>query len=278
MVFSERPKEGPKPYFLPDFCPVCGAPVSRDEDGAAVRCTGAECPAQLLRNIVHFASKDAMDIDGLGVSLAKALTDSGLISSAADLYYLKAEDVAALDRMGAKSADNLINAIEASKKAGMARVVYALGIRQVGLSAANVLAETFGSIGALSEAGEERLQEIEDIGPVTAKYICQWFSNPQSRHLLKRLEEAGVGMEHERRGGEDRRFEGITFVLTGSLSSMTRSEAESLIRDRGGKTASSVSKKTGIVVAGENAGSKLDKALSLGIRTINEDEFAELLK
>jgi DNA ligase (NAD+) len=278
VVVSERPKDGTKPFFLPDFCPVCGAPVSRDEDGAAVRCTSAECPAQLLRNIVHFASKDAMDIDGLGLSLAKALTDSGLISSAADLYYLAADDVAALDRMGAKSAENLINAIGRSKKAGMARLVYALGIRQVGQSAAGTLAETFGSVAALSEAGEERLQEIEDIGPVTAKYITEWFDSPQSRHLLRRLEEAGVSMEHERRAGGDSRFEGMTFVLTGTLSAMTRSQAEALIKDRGGKVASSVSKKTGIVVAGENAGSKLDKAQSLGIRIINEEEFAEMLE
>lgn len=276
VVLSKRP-EGTAAYKLPELCPECGSPVSRDEDGAAVRCTGAECPAQLLRNIVHFASKDAMDIDGLGLSLAKALTEAGLVSSAADLYYLERESVAALDRMGAKSADNLISAIERSKKAGMARLIYALGIRQVGQSAAKTLADTFGSVRALSEAGEERLQAVEDIGPVTARYITEWFVSPQSQHLLRRLEQAGVDMEQERRASGGR-FEGISFVLTGSLSSMTRSQAEKMIEDLGGKTSGSVSSKTGIVVVGENAGSKLDKARSLGVKTISEEEFLEMIK
>lgn len=275
VVLVKRPA-GTEPYFLPKTCPVCGAPVERDADGAALRCTGAECPAQLVRNITHFASKDAMDIDGLGPSLVQTLVDAKLVTSPADLYSLTAEPVAALERMGQRSAENLLTAIENSKSAGMARVLYALGIRQVGASAARTLAVKYGSMAALMAADEENLTGVEDIGPITAQYIVQWFRGAQSRHLLNRLTEAGVNMESIEEQADDR-FAGMTFVLTGTLTKFTRSEAEAKIQSYGGKAASSVSKKTSIVVAGENAGSKLTKAEALGIRIISEEEFLSMI-
>ncbi len=276
-VVPEKRPDWAQPYHLPDTCPVCGAPVFRDPDGAAMRCTGAECPAQLLRNLTHFASKDAMDIDGLGPNLVKALVDADLVKSAADLYTLTAEQTAGLERMGKKSADNLIRAIQASREQGMARLVYALGIRQVGTSAARTLASHFGSMDALAAANAGELTAIEDIGPVTAQYITEWFGQAQSRHLLRRLAEAGLSME-SRETVLDRRFAGMTFVLTGTLSAMGRDAAKAAIEERGGKAASAVSKKTTVVVAGDNAGSKLDKARELGIRVIGEEEFLELIR
>ena len=276
-VLKEMRPEGTERYRLPKTCPGCGSPVERDEDGAAIRCTGAECPAQQLRNIVHFASKNAMDIDGLGEALAQSLMDSGLIRNSADIYSLEAQSVAMLDRMGAKSSAKLIEAIEKSKSAGMARLLYALGIRQVGEAAARLLAQRFGSMSALGAAPIGELTAIKDIGATTADYIVSWFENPQSRHLLGRLEAAGVGMEaHEEKS--DGRFEGMSFVLTGTLSAFTRDEAKRIIEAHGGKVASSVSKKTGCVLAGENAGSKLEKAQELGVRIISEVEFADMLK
>jgi DNA ligase (NAD+) len=277
VVLDKRP-DGTKPYRLPEACPQCGSPVVRDEDGAALRCTGAECPAQLLRNITHFASKNAMDIEGLGPNLVKALVEGGLIKSAADLYYLEAAAVADLERMGKKSSENLIASIEKSKNNSLNRLIYALGIRQVGDSAAKTLAARFKSMDALSRAGIEELTRIEDIGPVTASYIYDWFNNPQSMHLLGRLKEAGVNMEDRTAEVQtDRRFEGLTFVLTGGLSALTRDEAGEIIERFGGKVSSSVSKKTSIVVAGENAGSKLAKAESLGVKVIDEAEFMRMI-
>ena len=276
-VVPEKRPPWAVPYFLPETCPVCGAPVHRDPDGAALRCTGAECPAQLLRNLTHFASKDAMDIDGLGPNLVKALVEEGLVHSAADLYTLDADRVARLERMGAKSAENLIRAIDASRQQGMARLIYALGIRQVGVSASRTLAARYGSMEALEKADGDELQQIDDIGPVTAAYITEWFSQEQSMHLIRRLIEAGVDMQ-SRETVVDRRFSGMTFVLTGTLSTMGRDAAKAAIEQRGGKAASSVSKKTTLVVAGENAGSKLDKAQELGIRIIDEQEFLSMIQ
>lgn len=276
-VVPEKRPSWAVPYFLPETCPVCGAPVHRDPDGAALRCTGAECPAQLLRNLTHFASKDAMDIDGLGPNLVKALVEQGLVRSAADLYMLEAEQVAKLERMGAKSAENLIRAIDASRQQGMARLIYALGIRQVGVSASRTLASRYGSVEALEKADGEELQKIEDIGPVTAAYITEWFSQEQSLHLIRRLRDAGVDMQ-SRETMVDRRFDGMTFVLTGTLSAMGRDAAKAAIEQRGGKVSSSVSKKTSLVIAGENAGSKLDKAQALGIRTVDEQEFLSMIQ
>lgn len=265
------------PFVMPSVCPECGSPVVRDEDGAALRCTSPECPAQRLRNIAHFASREAMDIDGLGISVCESLINSGLVHSAADLYYLDAESVAQLERMGEKSANNLIAAIETSKGAGLSRLVCAFGIRQVGQKAAKVLASRFADLDSLMAAGETELTAIPDIGGVTAGFIREWFSLPQSRHLIERLRAAGVDFtSHEER--KDDRFAGQTFVLTGTLSHFTRDEAAAIIESFGGKSSGSVSKKTSYVLAGENAGSKLTKAEALGIRILTEAEFEEMIR
>ncbi len=276
VVMEKRP-DGTEPYRLPETCPVCGAAVLLYSRPLPQACTGAECPAQLTRTITHFASKDAMDIDGLGPSLVQALVDAGMVKSPADLYDLTEEPVAALERMGQKSAENLIGAIQESKTAGMARVLYALGIRQVGSAAARTLALRFGSMEALMAADEETLEAVEDVGPITAANIAGWFRGEQSKHLISRLKEAGVSMASTEEAA-DTRLAGQTIVLTGTLSSMSRSEAEGRIQALGGKAASSVSKKTSLVVAGENAGSKLAKAESLGVKVIGEEEFLDMIK
>ena len=276
VVPGERP-ETAQPYFLPDTCPVCGAPVTREPDGAAVRCTGAECPAQLLRNLTHFASRNAMDIDGLGPAVMNQLIESGLVKTAADLYGLRAEEIAQLDRMGAKSAQNAVEAIAKSRENDLWRLLFALGIRQVGEKAAKVLAARFGSFDALANASEEELTAIDDVGPITARYLREWLESPQSKDLIARLKVAGVNME-SRTKPVDSRFAGQTFVLTGALTHFTRDEAAEMIEQRGGKAAGSVSKKTTCVVAGENAGSKLKKAQELQIPVLTEEEFLALLQ
>ncbi len=273
---SKRPDDT-KPFVFPAFCPVCGAPVTRDEDGAALRCRGAECPAQLLRNITHFASRNAMDIEGLGISVVQSLLNSGLIHSAADLYYLDAQSVSTLERMGKKSAENLISAIEKSKSNDLSRLLSGFGIRQVGQRAAAALAQHFGSMDALEQATEEALCAVPDIGVITAKNIQLWLADPQSQHLLRRLREAGVNMD-SRSEQLDNRFSGMTIVATGTLTHFTRDEVGEIVQKFGGKLSGSVSKKTSFVVAGENAGSKLQKAQALGIPVLTEDEFAEKVK
>lgn len=275
VVKDKRP-ENAQPYFLPETCPVCGAPVSRDPDGAAIRCTGAECPAQLLRNLTHFASRNAMDIDGLGPAVMNQLIESGLVRTAADLYSLQAEEIAKLERMGEKSADNVVKAIAKSKENDLWRLLFALGIRQVGEKAAKVLASHFGSFEALRNATEEELTAIDDIGGITAAYIRSWMESPQSKDLIARLQSAGVNMECKEEK-VDNRFAGMTFVLTGALEKFTREEAGEMVEKRGGKAASSVSKKTTYVVAGPGAGSKLRKAQELGIPVLTEEEFLEML-
>ena len=276
-VLREKRPEGTEPYCLPDVCPVCGAPVARDPDGAAIRCTGAECPAQLHRNLTHFASRDAMDIDGMGPAVMSQLIGKGLVKSPADLYYLTEQELADLERMGKKSAQNAINAIDASRSRGLERLLYALGIRQVGQKAGKVLAAHFGSFDALAAAPEEELTAIDDVGAITAAYIREWLENAQSQHLISRLKEAGVSMEAVEQPSGDQ-FKGMTFVLTGTLERFTREEAARFIEDRGGKSSGSVSKKTTYVVAGENAGSKLRKAGELGIPVLTEEEFAAMLE
>lgn len=276
VVMEQRP-EGTRPYFLPSVCPVCGAPVERDEDGAHIRCTGSECPAQLLRNLAHFASRDAMDIDGMGIAVVENLVGAGLVKTPGDLYFLHEEDIAKLDRMGKKSAQNLISAIENSKSQDLSRLIYAFGIRQVGQKAGKVLAAHFKTLDALETATLEELTAIDDIGEITAHSFLEWMSSPQSRHLISRLREAGVNMTATDQG-DDQRFAGMIFVLTGALERFTRDEATELIEARGGKAASSVSKKTTYVVAGESAGSKLRKAQELGIQILTEDDFSALLK
>ena len=273
---NKRP-EGTVPFALPSVCPECGAPVVRDPDGAALRCTSPECPAQRLRNIAHFASREAMDIEGLGISVCESLINAGLVKNPADLYYLKAEDIAALERLGDKSAAKLIAAIDKSRAAGLARLLCAFGIRQVGQKAAKVLASHYADLDALMAADTEELTRVPDIGAITAGFITEWFSMPQSQHQIRLLREAGVDFaSHEEK--KDDRFVGLTFVLTGALERFTRDEASALIESFGGKASSSVSKKTSYVVAGENAGSKLTKAQSLGIPVLSEDEFADMLK
>lgn len=275
-VVKEKRPEGTKPYHLPDKCPVCGAAVLRDPDGAAVRCTGAECPAQLLRNMIHFASRDAMDIDGVGPAVLQQLIESGLVSNPADLYDLRAEQLEGLDRMGKKSAQNAVDAIARSKENDLWRLIFALGIRQVGAKAAKILATHFGSMDGLRRTTAEELTEIDDVGAVTADYITHWMQSDQAADLLARLQKAGVNMEcHQEL--VDRRFAGMTFVLTGALTRFTREEAGEMIELRGGKVSSSVSKKTTYVVAGENAGSKLKKAGELGVSVLSEEEFLALL-
>ena len=272
---SKRPANS-VPFKMPELCPECGAPVVRDEDGAALRCTNPECPAQLLRTVAHFASREAMDIDGLGISVCESLINNGLIKTAAELYYLNAEQLVELDRMGEKSAANLIAAIEKSKEAGLSRLVCAFGIRQVGQKAAKVLAAHFADLDELMAASADELTLIPDIGAITANFITEWFAKPQSQHQIKLLREAEVDFtsKEERK---DNRFAGLTFVLTGTLSKYTRDEASAIIESYGGKASGSVSKKTSYVLAGENAGSKLTKAEALGISIISEDDFAAMI-
>lgn len=273
---SKRP-EGTAPYTLPAVCPVCGASVVRDVDGAAMRCTGAECPAQLLRNLTHFASRDAMDIEHLGPAVVQQLVENNLIRTAADLYSLSIPEVAKLDRMGKKSAENLIAAIERSKDNDLAKLIYGLGIRQVGEKAAKTLAGHFRTLDALMAATVEELTEINDVGAITAQCIVDYLSQPQAIDLISRLRDAGVNMESTAEL-VDERFAGMTFVLTGTLERFDRKSAQALIEERGGKAAGSVSKRTTYVVAGEAAGSKLKKAQELGIPVLTEDEFAAMLK
>ena len=275
-VLKDKRPEGTVPYHLPDHCPVCGAPVARDEDGAHIRCTGAECPAQRLRHIVHFASRDAMDIEGLGPAVVESLVGAGLVKGPGDLYQLQAGDVELLERMGKKSAENLMAAIEKSKSAGLGRLLFAFGIRQVGQKAGKVLAARFGTLDALMAATEEELTAVPDIGGITAKSLLDWFANDQSQHLIRTLREAGVSFDSIEAPVGDR-LAGKTFVLTGTLPTMDRKEAAALIEAQGGKVSGSVSKKTSYVVAGEAAGSKLQKANDLGIPVLKEDELMKLL-
>ena len=272
---DKRPADA-VPYHLPETCPVCGAKVVRDPDGAAVRCTGAECPAQLLRRLQHFTSRDAMDIDGVGPAVLQAMIDAGLVQNPADLYTLTVQDIAQLDRMGLKSAQNAVSAIKSSKQNDLSKLICALGIRQVGAKAAKVLAQKFGSMEALEQATVGDLTNVDDIGEITASFLRDWFESEQSQDLLRRLRDAGVNMTSNERQTDDR-FAGMTFVLTGTLERFSREEAQALIEARGGKASGSVSKKTTYVVAGEAAGSKLKKANELGIPVLSEQEFLAML-
>ena len=263
------------PYEMPTLCPSCGEPVIRDDE-AATRCTNASCPAQLERHITHFASRDAMNIDGRGPAVVRLLIASGLIHNVADIYSLSAGEIEGLDRMGKKSAENLIAAIERSKSAGLDKLIYALGIRQVGEKAARSLAEAFPDIELLFSASEEQISAIYDFGDISAHYIVNFFAHPQTRVLVDELKSRGVKTTYEvqKRGNI---FEGMTFVLTGTLPTMKRDEASRLIEENGGKVSSSVSAKTSMVLAGEDAGSKLTKAQSLGVRIISEEELLSML-
>lgn len=276
VVLSKRPDDS-QPYTLPDRCPVCGAPVERDEDGAFLRCTGAECPAQLSRNIAHFVSRDAMDIDGLGSAIVDTLIEKGLVKSPGDIYDLTEDEISCLWKSGKTAARKLISAIEASKQQDLGRLIYALGIRQVGAKTGKILASHFGSMDALMDAELDELTQVPDIGEVTGKSIWEWFRQEQSIHLIHRLREAGLNFTCTRTMTDDR-FAGKTIVLTGTLSRFTREEATEKIELFGGKTSGSVSKRTSFVVSGENAGSKERKARELGIPVLSEDDFLEMLK
>ena len=276
-VIPELRPDSAVPYVMPEFCPVCGAPVSRLEGEAALRCTGAECPAQLLRHLEHFASRAAMDIEGLGEAVVEQLVNEGLVSSCADLYDLTVEDLCKLDRFAQKSAENLIRSIDESRHRELSRLICAFGIRQVGERAAQSLSRAFGSLDRLMHATRDELLAVDDIGEITADCILEWFAQKQSQDIIKRLRAAGVNFESNE-APIDLRFAGMTFVLTGSLEHFTRDEASAEIEKRGGKVSSSVSKKTSIVVAGENAGSKLEKANTLGIRIIGEQDLLKMLQ
>ena len=273
---TKRPA-GAQPYFLPSTCPICGADTQRDPEGAFLRCTGAECPAQLSRNIAHFVSRDAMDIDGLGPAIIDGLIEKGLIHSPADIYYLSLDDMKSLWQSGDLAAQKLHSSIEASKNQDLSKLIYALGIRQVGAKTGKVLASSFGSLDALMLASREALTKVPDVGAVTADFIADWFSQPQSRHMIERLRLAGVNFE-SKRVVTDTRFAGMTFVLTGALSKFTREEATEKIELFGGKASGSVSKKTTYVVVGENAGSKEKKARELGIPILSEDDFLNMIQ
>lgn len=265
------------PYRLPDVCPICGATTKLDEDGAFIRCTGVSCPAQLSRNIAHFVSRDAMDIDGLGTAIVDGLIANGHVKSPADIYYLSIEQIGSLWQKGNTAAKKLLSAIEASKQQDVSRLIYALGIRQVGVKTGKTLASHFGSLDALKCASVEDLQQIPDVGEITARFIADWFAQPQSNEMIERLRIAGVNFE-SKRSIQDARFSGMTFVLTGALSMFTREEATEKIELYGGKASGSVSKKTTYVVVGENAGSKERKARELGIPILSEEDFLNMIQ
>lgn len=265
------------PYSMPEFCPVCGAKVVREEGEAAVRCSSNECPAQLQRNIEHFVSRDAMDISGLGPAIIAQMLEKKLIASTADIYSLKKEDIVPLEKLGEKSADNLLSAIEKSKERDLSNLIYALGIRQVGSGAAKSLAAHFKTLDNLLNAEASELSEVDDIGPVTAESIRDYFSEEHNKENIKNLVLSGLNTEYSDQGVSES-LSGLTFVITGTLSGYSRSAAADEIEKRGGKVSGSVSKKTSFVLAGAEPGSKLDKANTLGIRVINEEEFNEMLR
>ena len=274
--FTKRPT-GTYAYHLPKHCPICGAATIRDPEGAFLRCTGVQCPAQITRNLTHFVSRDAMDIEGMGESIIAALAQKNLLHSPADLYYLTLDDVKSLWQKGDIAAKKLIESIEASKEQDLGRLIYALGIRQVGAKTGKTLASYFGNMDAFMNASEEELAEVPDVGAVTAQNIRQWFSQEQSQDMIERLRVAGVNFENKR-VVSDSRFKGMIFVLTGALTMFTREEATEKIELLGGKASGSVSKKTSYVVVGENAGSKERKARELGIPILSEEEFLAMIQ
>lgn len=275
LCVAEKRSEGC--FEFPDTCPVCGAPLVKSEDEAAVRCSDIDCPAQIFRRIVHFASKGAMDIDGLGPAIVRALLDNGLITSVADLYTIKKSDLLELDNFKEKSAENLINAIEKSKSQPLDRLVFALGIPNIGQASAKLLCDKFGDLDNICAASEEEIADIEGFGDIMASAVTKELAEPHMRELIAKLAECGVNTKYQK-VQVDSRFEGKTFVLTGTLPTLKRAEAKALIEKYGGKASGSVSKKTAYVLAGEEAGSKLDKARSLGIEIITEEQFLDMIK
>ena len=276
-VVKEKRTGEEKEFSMPTSCPVCGAPAVREEGEAVIRCTGIECTAKALRSIVHFSSKIGMDIDGLGYSIIEQLLDKGLIKTISDLYTLELEDIASLKKNGKKFAQNLINAINESKNNDLFKLITALGIRHVGSKLAKTLAKKYKSMDNLMNASFEELSAQNDVGEITASSIYEFFNQEQTIDLIEKLKQAGVNMESLDQGTSDNRFEGMTFVLTGSLEGFTRDQVTEIIEKFGGKTSSSVSKKTTYVLAGEDAGSKLTKAQNLGVNVISEAEFKEMI-
>ena len=270
--------ENSVPYTLPEFCPVCGDKAVKYADEAVLRCPNVDCPAQLKRNIIHFASKGAMNIDGLGEAIVTQLVDNSIISGVADLYRIKAEQLEVLERFGKKSAENLVKAIEGSKENSLERVIFGLGIRNIGQNGAKLLCNRFGSIDAIMNATAEEIAEIDGFGDIMSESVFSAFHDKHFAELVDELKSLGVKMEYEKQESGDNRFEGKTFVLTGTLPTMTRDEAKEIIVRLGGKAAGSVSKKTSYVVAGEDAGSKLTKAQELGITILSEQEFVDMTK
>lgn len=268
--------ENSVPYILPSICPSCSAPVIREEGEAAVRCVNPECPAQLLRNVIHFCSRDAMDIEGLGDALVEKFISENLISNVADIYDITAGEIMMLEGHQEKSAKNLVEAIERSKQNDLSRLLFALGIRHIGQKAAKLLSEHFGDIDSIIAASEEEIAEIDGFGGIMAKSAAEFFSMAQTADLIERLKAAGVNMKSLKEKSDDQRFAGLTFVLTGTLPTLSRKEATEIIENLGGKASSSVSKKTSYVVAGEEAGSKLQKATDLGIPVITQDDLLKM--
>lgn len=267
--------ESSVPFRLPAVCPVCGTPSVREDGESVLRCPNVECPAQLLKNLIHYASKEAMNIDGLGPANMKLLTETGLVKSPADLYSLEKEQLVALDRFAEKSAENLVAAIAASKTAGLDRLIHALGIRNIGRRAAVLLCERFGCMDSLLAAGKDDVAAIDGFGEIMAESVVTALGEPHMRDLIAKLKASGVEMTYTKQTSGDDRFAGLTFVLTGTLPTMKRDEAKALIESFGGKVSGSVSKKTNYVVAGEDAGSKLTKAQELGIAVLSEAELLE---
>ena len=277
-VLKDKRTGEEKIFEMPKYCPVCGSETTREEGEAVTRCTGIECPAMLFRNLVHFASRDAMEIEGMGPALIETLLDKKLISNIADIYELKYEDIVDLDRMGEKSAQNLIDAINKSKLNSLDKLLNSFGIRHIGTKTAKVLAKKFKSLDKLMNATYEELCSVNEIGEIMAESIQKFFQSTQTQDLIERLKKVGVNMKMEEDEIIDDRFQGMTFVLTGTLPTMSRNEASELIEKYGGKTSSTVSKKTSYVLAGEEAGSKLDKAQALKIKIIDENAFKEMIK
>ncbi|SHF54362.1 DNA ligase (NAD+) [Caldanaerobius fijiensis DSM 17918] len=265
------------PFAMPDRCPECGAKTVRIEGEAAVRCPNLNCPAQIKRGIIHFASRDAMDIEGLGPAIISQLIDNGLVKNVADIYYLKYDDLIKLERMGDKSANNLLTAIENSKKNDLGRLLFGLGIRYIGSKAADTLADWFKDIDEIMKAKEEDLLQVPEVGEKMAESVVAFFADDHNREMIERLKAAGVNMRRVGRSISSNKFQGMTFVLTGTLERYTRAEATEIIEKNGGKVSSSVSKKTTYVLAGKDPGSKLEKAQKLGVPIISEEEFEKML-
>lgn len=269
-------QEDAVPYSIPDICPSCGGRVTREEGEAALRCCNPDCPNQLLRNLIHFCSRDAMDIEGLGTAVLEALINEELIKNAADIYTLNAEDIAKIERMGEKSGRNIVEAVNKSKENDLSKLVFALGIRHIGQKAGKLLSDRFETMESIINATADEICEIDGFGKIMADSVVEFFSHRESLTLIERLRASGVNMESKKEV-KGNTFEGKTFVLTGTLPTLTRSEASKIIESLGGKTSSSVSKKTDFVLAGEDAGSKLKKANDLGIKVINEEEFKAMI-